>query len=239
MGIESRDWHREKPTKRRPSVAWLIGAVVLGAVLFAASPRGQRALGISRAHASGEQVTQRGLKVSLLLGGAPVDVDRVGLYAANDPWQRYLADERACPGGERTDLSIARQEQVMLCLVDWARQRHGLTALPQTVLLASTSLQKANEILRCDNFAHAACGDEPDGDVRAAGYRGAFGENLYIAGGRRGAPRAALDGWLNSPGHRENLFRPEWRTQGIALIKLDRFDAYTDASLWVSHFGSE
>ena len=127
----------------------------------------------------------------------------------------------------------------MLCLIDWARERAGLTPLPQTVLLASTSLQKANEIVRCQNFAHAACGDAPDIDVRTAGYRGTFGENLYIAGGRLGAPRVALDGWLNSPGHRENLFRPEWRTQGIALIKLDRFGPYRDAALWVSHFGSE
>ena len=26
------------------------------------------------------------------------------LYAKNDPWKRYLASERVCPGGERTDL---------------------------------------------------------------------------------------------------------------------------------------
>jgi uncharacterized protein YkwD len=175
----------------------------------------------------------------LVLGGPPLGVDRAGLYPANDPWQRYLADERSCPGAERTDLPVAQQDQVMLCLINWARERDGLSQLPQTVLLASTSLQKANEILRCDNFAHAACSDDPAADVRAAGYRGPFGENLYVAGGRLGAPRVALDGWLNSPGHRENLFRAEWRTQGIALVKLARFDAYTDASLWVSHFGSE
>ena len=127
----------------------------------------------------------------------------------------------------------------MLCLIDWARQRQGLTPLPQAALLASTALQKADEIVRCHDFAHAACGNDPAADVHAANYRGAFGENLYIAGGASGAPRVALDGWLNSPGHRENLFRPGWRIQGIALIKLAEFAPYRDMSLWVSHFGSE
>ena len=239
MGVESRDSSRELPARRRPAVAWLVGTVVLGVVLLAASSTGWRALGFPESQPTAEEPARSASVVSLGLGSPPVAVDRIGLYPANDPWQRYLADEQSCPGAERIDLPVSQQDQVMLCLINWARQRDGLTQLPQTVLLASTSLQKATEILRCDNFAHAACGDDPATDVRTAGYRGTFGENLYIAGGRLGAPRVALDGWLNSPGHRENLFRAEWRTQGIALVKLDRFDAYTDASLWVSHFGSE
>ena len=80
---------------------------------------------------------------------------------------------------------------------------------------------------------------DPAADIHAAQYPGAFGENLYIAGGRAGAPRAALDGWLNSPEHRENLFRAQWHSQGIALVKLAQFAPYHDMSLWVSHFGSQ
>lgn len=239
MDVESGDRSGEQPAGRRRAAAWLVGAVVLAVVLLVASPRGRRVLGFPAASSAGEDASRSGSELSLLLGGPPLGADRVGLYPASDPWQSYLADERSCPGAERTDLPVVQQDQLMLCLINWARRRAGLTELPQTVLLASTSLQKANEILRCDHFAHAACGDDPAEDVRAAGYRGTFGENLYIAGGPLGAPRVALDGWLNSPGHRENLFRPEWRTQGIALVKLARFGVYMDASLWVSHFGSE
>ena len=36
----------------------------------------------------------------------------------------------------------------------------------------------------------------------------------------------------------ENLFRPEWQTQGIAAIKLAAFGPYRDATLWVSHFAT-
>jgi hypothetical protein len=49
----------------------------------------------------------------------------------------------------------------------------------------------------------------------------------------------ALDGWLNSPHHRENLFRPEWRTQGIAVQKIAKFGRDRNMTLWVNQFGDE
>jgi uncharacterized protein YkwD len=47
-----------------------------------------------------------------------------------------------------------------------------------------------------------------------------------------------MDGWLNSRGHRENLFRAEWRTQGIAVQRLARFGRDRDMTLWVNQFGT-
>ena len=142
------------------------------------------------------------------------------------------------PGGERTDLPLAEQANVMVCLVNYARAKRGLAKLWPVALLNGTSLAKADRIVRCEEFKHAACGDDPAIDARAAGYVGAFGENLYIADGRWGAPRVAIDGWLNSPGHRENLFRPQWRTQGIAVETIARFGDYRNAALWVNQFGT-
>jgi uncharacterized protein YkwD len=238
VGIEDRDWYREAPKRRRSLVPWLIGALILAAGLFAASPRGHVLLGLQRTRPSDGLQAHQDVKASVLPGAPVATLDQTPVSSNPDPWQRYLAGEQTCPGGGRTDLPLDRQAQIMLCLINWARQQDGLGSLRETTLLASTALQKGNEIVRCDNFAHAACGGSPAADVLAAGYRGAFGENLYIAGGRDGSPRAALDRWLNSPDHRENLFRPEWRVQGIAVIKLDRFGPYSDATLWVSHFGS-
>ena len=90
-------------------------------------------------------------------------------------------------------------------------------------VLNLTSLAKASKIIRCTDFNHDACGEDAAADARRAGYNGAWGENLYVAEGRHGSPRVALDGWLNSPHHRENLLTPTWRTQGIAVEKVDRF----------------
>ena len=226
MGVEERDWYRETPKRPRRTILWVVGAIMLAAALLAASPPGHRLLGLPGARFSGERPFHEDIKVAPLPGGPAITVHQAPLYAESDPWKRFLADERTCPGGERTDLPPNRQVEVMLCLIDWARQQHGLTMPMQTALLTSTAIQKAHEIVRCENFAHSPCGADPATDVRRTAYRGAWGENLYIADGRFGAPRIALDGWLNSPDHRENLFRPEWKTQGIALAKIDRFGPY-------------
>jgi len=206
----------------------LAGLLVAAGALFASTSAGHRILDLAPSPAPTVSATESPAAPDL---GA-------GIYGPGDPWRSYLAGEQACPGGGRTDLPVNVQAQVMVCLIDFARRQRGLSSPTPTTLLSSTALQKATEIVRCQNFAHAPCGGSPDDDVRAAGFVGAFGENLYIAEGADGSPRAALDGWLNSPEHRENLFRPEWRTQGVAAVKLATFGPYRDATLWVSHFAT-
>lgn len=159
------------------------------------------------------------------------------LYARNDRWKPYLASEETCPGGERTDLPLAQQTRTLACLINWARARRGLRRLVVVPKLTGASLRKATEIIRCRNFDHNPCGGDWRSDVLAVGYRGAFGENLYMAGGRWGAPRVAVDGWLNSPPHRHNLFRSNWRTQGLVVVMLDSFEGYSHMALWVNVFG--
>ena len=178
------------------------------------------------------------IKLSILPGLPELTIRKGSLYPKNDPWKDYLASEQTCPGGERTDLPLNEQANVMTCLVNYARQRRGLSALAPASLLNETSLKKAEKIVRCHEFAHDACGDDPAADVRAANYYGSWGENLYLGEGRVGAPRVALDGWLNSPEHRENLFNPSWRYEGIALIAAVRVGQYSNATIWVNQFGT-
>jgi cysteine-rich secretory family protein len=241
MGLENRDWHRGEKPKRRPRrdisgalivVATVVGLVVAGGVLK--MTRGQQpTFEGEKRHLSGDA------KISLLPGTPSITLHHDSLYFPHDRWLDYLADEQTCPGGERTDLPLDQQANVMVCLINYAREKRGLTPLTPVRLLNTTSVAKAEKIVRCKEFKHEACGEEAFSDARAAGYTGSWGENLYIASGRFGAPRVAIDGWLNSPGHRENLFRPEWRTQGIAVQKLDRFGDQHDAALWVSQFGTD
>jgi len=240
MGLEDRDWYRKErrtaPLRRNLPGALLVAAVIAGLVLAGG------ALKVVRGpQPTFERHSRPGLgdtKISLLPGTPSLTLRRESLYWPNDKWTGYLAPERQCPGAERADLPLDEQAEVMVCLVNYARTKHGLARLAPIGLLNDTSLAKAHRIVRCHEFKHAACGDEPDADAREAGYMGPFGENLYIADSRWRAPRVALDGWLNSPGHRENLFRPQWRTQGIAVATISRFGPYRDASLWVNQFGT-
>ncbi|MGA9761260.1 MAG: CAP domain-containing protein [Gaiellaceae bacterium] len=178
------------------------------------------------------------IKLSILPGLPGLTIRKGSLYAANDPWKSYLAGEETCPGGERTDLPLIEQANTMTCLINYARQQRGLSNLTPASLLNDTSLKKAGKIVRCSEFAHNACGDDPAADVRAANYYGSWGENLYLGEGRLGAPRVALDGWLNSPEHRENLFNPSWRCEGIAVMTAPKVGKYSDVAIWVNQFGT-
>jgi uncharacterized protein YkwD len=160
------------------------------------------------------------------------------LYPENDPWKAYLAPESICPGGEDRSAPTAEQLKTMACLLNWARERRGLPALPVNETLSAAARAKAEDIYRCSDFAHEACGKEAHSVAQEAGYAGSsWGENLYAGSGELARPRVAVDGWLNSAGHRENLFREEWTEQGIALLQAPSFNGVPEVALWVSHFG--
>ena len=159
------------------------------------------------------------------------------LYAPDDPWKRYLASEAECPGGERTRLPVAQQVETVACLVNYARRLRGLSEL----VVRPSSTAPRPERRRRWSVARAlrttravVIGRQPSNPW---GMPGTFGENLYLASGRWAAPRVAVDAWLNSPTHRQNMFRPEWRDQGYAVLRQESFGVYRDVSLWVSVLG--
>ena len=240
MAIDDRDWNREPrrkgPTGRTSAIA--IGAMlVVGLIIGAAA--GRHVAGASPRFGGEVTTHAAAARISILPGFPSITIRRGdALYRADDPWKPYLASERICPGGEQLDLPLARQADTMACLVNFARKKRGLQPLSPVEVLNRTSVLKANKIQRCRDFNHNACGEDAAADARAAGYHGEWGENLFIAEAAWGAPRPALDGWLNSAEHRENLFRPEWRTEGIAVMKLPRFGTDRNVTLWVNQFGT-
>jgi hypothetical protein len=242
VGLESRDWYREeyrKSRKPRTSRWLLLGLLVGGLFVVAVSPPVSDRLGYEPPFGIGEFFEGRpsSTGIRLLPGGPTLTTFNEPVYASDDPWSDWLAPESACPHADELGLPSGRQVRSMLCLLNFARRRQGLAPLELSRLLSRTSGAKASEIVRCRQFAHEPCGQPAHQAALAAGYRGSFGENLYIAEGRLVTPRVAVDRWLNSPGHRENLFRPEWRTVGIARlagVDLERFD---NGVIWVNEFG--
>ena len=125
----------------------------------------------------------------------------------------------------------------LLCLVNFARTHDGLEPVAFSNVLSTTAAAKAQDIVLCRDFSHEACGKPTFQAADDIGYRGSLGENLYVAEGALVAPRLALDTWLNSPPHRENLLQPVWRTIGIALLPGANLDDIDDGVVWVNHFG--
>jgi uncharacterized protein YkwD len=184
--------------------------------------------------------------VSLLLYGAQL-WPKLGLHhrvpplrSPDDPWRAYLAPDAACPGEDDAAAAVDAQTRTMVCLLNYARERRGLPALPVSPALDRSALLKAQDIVRCRDFSHTACGKSDIAPFAAVGYIGVawkVGENLAWGGGALAAPVRALDGWLNSPPHREALFEDDWTEQGVAVLPISNFRGEPTGEIWVSHFG--
>ena len=102
---------------------------------------------------------------------------------------------------------------------------------------------KAEDIVRCNQFAHDACGFDVRQRFADSGYfRGEvttrFGENLAWGGAEAGSARGAL-GWLDSPSIARTSSSGEWTEQGLALVYVMRFRGVASSRIWVSHFGHQ
>lgn len=231
MGIESRDWYREESARSqtRSVSPWrVVLGVLVGLVLVAslARPAYDRERGAN------------GLRIELFPGSPGITLGEQRLYPENDAWREWLADEQTCPGGEDASIPPEVQVQVMLCLLNYARAHEGLGPVGLSPFLSATAASKARDIVLCRDFRHEACGKETFQAADELGYSGALGENLYVAEGALMAARPAVDAWLNSDGHRENLFQPGWSAVGISLLGGATLDDVEDGAVWVNHFGS-
>ena len=230
MGIEDRDWYREdtERSRTRETSVWriLLGVFVgIAIVASLARPAFDRERGAN------------GLRIELFPGSPGITIGKQSLYEKDDAWSEWLADESTCPGGEDVSLPPGLQVTVMLCHLNFARVHQGLEPVALSAFLTQTASSKARDIALCRQFSHEACGKQPFQAADDLGYAGPLGENLYIGEGPLMAPRPAVDAWLNSPPHRENLFQPVWRTVGISMLPGATVDNVEDGVVWVNHFG--
>jgi uncharacterized protein YkwD len=205
--------------------------VLLGVIVLSSGARRWLRAGLSKQEPHAYSVKPLGFGPALHFGETP-------LYPAHDRWSAFLPRPQACPGSTNAAASTTEAEQAMICALNYARVRDGLRALPVSPLLQRSSRLKALDIIRCKDFSHSACGKDPRAVADEVGYPQVdWGENIYAGPGPFAAARVGADGWLNSPHHRENLFRSEWTEQGIAVVIAKHFKSQKNVGIWVSEFG--
>lgn len=108
----------------------------------------------------------------------------------------------------------------MAVAVNQVRLAHGLPPLKLNSELCRAAQMRSDEILLTGNFGHIdAEGHRADTRARKAGYEFEWlGENL--AAGQPSLERA-LQAWLSSLSHRENLLNPEYREMGLGYTRLE------------------
>jgi uncharacterized protein YkwD len=151
-----------------------------------------------------------------------------------------LAPRTVCQGQAAVSAPVGVQVRAMRCLINWARDHNGRSALRDQSQLDRSASLRAGDIRRCRDFSHTACGRPFTLVFTIVGYlagTAGIGENLAFGQGRLGSARAAMAGWLASPGHRQILFDPRWRDLGLSLVKARSLFGRSNVSVWVAQFG--
>ena len=113
--------------------------------------------------------------------------------------------------------NLSRAQLSLLSAINSARTAAGVPPLRNSPPLTSAANWQSRALARAGYLDHTS----PDGStlvdrLTRVRWRGAAaGEVLAVAG----APGDAVAMWLQSPGHRENLLRPSFKTVGLGLAR--------------------
>lgn len=115
--------------------------------------------------------------------------------------------------------TIAQMEVEVQQQINKIRQEQGLNSLQNHERLAEVAREYSQTMAREEFFSHTG----PDGDTPAQRVRDAgisysmVGENLFMSTNAPQPVNLAVKGWMDSPGHRENILRPEYAETGIGI----------------------
>lgn len=160
--------------------------------------------------------------------------------AVGQPTARQATLQGGCPTGVGLDASAVAQESTMLCLVSETREHYGLSPLTQSETLRQTAVEKGDDLLRCNEFSHTACGRPFTYWIEESGYMSAecwrVGENLAWGVEEEGTVGSIFRAWMRSPAHRANILG-DFEETGIDL-RVGQLGGLTGVHLWTQHFGT-
>lgn len=121
--------------------------------------------------------------------------------------------------GEIKVLSFATDinQPAIIQLTNGQRQANGVNALQENSLLDQVAQLKAKDMFAGNYWAHVSpSGVTPWFWYDQAGYKYIYaGENLARD---FDTSSGVLDGWMNSPTHRDNLLSPNYTEIGVAVV---------------------
>ncbi|MBD2775220.1 CAP domain-containing protein [Iningainema tapete] len=103
--------------------------------------------------------------------------------------------------------------------INQVRQQNGLTTLQNNEKLARVARNYSRQMAEKNFFSHTgADGSTLPQRVRAGGISyWVVGENLFTSTNIPQPVPAAVEGWMKSKGHRENILRPGWKETGVGV----------------------
>ena len=121
-------------------------------------------------------------------------------------------------------------------LTNLKRAEAGLSALTLNQTLSNAAYAKGVDMINNDYWAHVSPnGTEPWAFFNSLGYKYKFaGENLARDFSN---PNSAVDAWMASPSHKDNILNPKYKEIGIGVVEGDL--AGSDTTIIVQFFGTQ
>jgi uncharacterized protein YkwD len=110
------------------------------------------------------------------------------------------------------------------CLLNGERADRGLTPLRTDSQLQRAALAHGADMVERSYFSHTGRNGSQVADrIRAAGYLAdsvswRVGENLAWGTGDLSTPQTIMKAWMDSPGHRANILRADYREIGLGVV---------------------
>ncbi|MBD2163481.1 CAP domain-containing protein [Calothrix membranacea FACHB-236] len=103
--------------------------------------------------------------------------------------------------------------------INQVRQKNGLQPLKNNEKLAQVARNYSQQMAEKNFFSHTGIDGSTLSDRVSAGGISYWmvGENLFRSKNIPQPVQPAVDGWLKSPGHKENILRPVFRETGVGV----------------------
>jgi len=119
---------------------------------------------------------------------------------------------------------LAPHEQALLDATNQARMKEGLVTLRPARLLMNAAREHAANMSKQNILSHELDGKNVDQRVKERGYTYFnVGENIAY---NDATPEAAVESWMNSPGHRANILKKDFSEIGVGTARNEQGEPY-------------
>ncbi len=132
------------------------------------------------------------------------------------------SNETRSPQQNAQSANNAKIEAAIRQGINQVRQENKLKPLQNNEKLAQVARNYSRQMAEQNFFSHTgADGSTLEKRVRAGGiYYWVVGENLFKSKNISKPVSPAIDGWMKSPGHRENILRPFFSETGVGVWRV-------------------
>lgn len=142
--------------------------------------------------------------------------------AENEPVKD--ADEDSKPAAAKAALNMNDIEHRVFDLINQRRAAAGLSLLTWNDNVAGVARVHSRNMASLKFFSHTgADGKKVNNRADALGVKKwrSLGENIAYNRGFKSPLESAVQSWMNSPGHRDNILKSDWQESGIGVVVTD------------------